>query len=100
MLSIKGHYIAKSIVAKIDANFAIKLYRIHKGQKLVEYWDLNAFRPDLRDDQKLIELLRKKDGLPITILYEKVKYTDTSSKIPRFIIYDNDGQLSYFVNVR
>lgn len=104
MLSpIKGHYEATSLSAKIKYSnstingnrkdpFAIKFGR--------ELWDLNAFRPDPRDNTDFYDELRSNNGADITVLYEQVQYTDKLSNIPRFIIWENKSKVNYFVNVR
>jgi len=54
-------------------------------------FDLNAFRPDMRDYINFTE----KD-VEIIVLYEKVKYTNVISMIPRYILH---GEY-IFVNIR
>jgi hypothetical protein len=54
-------------------------------------FDLSAFRPDMRDYVNFTE----KDA-EVIVLYEKVKYTDTISMIPRYILHGEN----MFVNIR
>jgi hypothetical protein len=54
-------------------------------------FDLSAFRPDIRDYINFTE----KD-VEIIVLYEKVKYTNVISMIPRYILHEDN----MFVNIR
>jgi len=109
---LKGLYHAKNVVAKIrysyskkdkdyrllstenlETPFAIEF--VHSDKKL-ELWDLNAFRPDFRDYENILNQLSSQKGMEMIVLYENVKYTDKKVMVPRYVIVKGIR----FVNVR
>lgn len=97
LFPIKGHYEAISLSATVKYSNSKDPFAIKFGSKL---WDLNAFRPDPRDNTDFYNELQSKNGAIVTVLYEQVQYTNKLSNIPRFIIWENNSAVNYFVNVR
>lgn len=119
-VQIKGHYQASSLIAKIKYSsnknkdpFAIELKSSLTENVKSEIWDLNAFRPDPRDNVDFYTKLRSTTGVEVMVLYEKVnsfaeydtnsqnsQNSNVSSGIPRFIIWENKSNIYHFINVR
>jgi hypothetical protein len=105
-LFLKGEYTAKLVLAKLlfpfnpnkneQYPYAIQL----TGKNSESSWDLNSFRPDIRDFPEVMEKL--KNGINLTVLYENLFVIEgKKTKIPRYIIYnEKDKEAKYFVNVR
>jgi hypothetical protein len=94
LLPIKGHYYATSSSAHLKYSFN-KNHDVPYGLILnKQIWDLNIFRPDIRDNKDFLNELI--EGTDVIVLYEKVQYTNKTAKVPRFLIWNDN----YFVNVR
>jgi hypothetical protein len=118
---LNDYYIAKKIIAKERSNFlsegqkTISLCEAERGnfsqknKKLfaiefvdknnIQYWDLNAFRPDPRDYKDFMSKLSL--GCKIIVLYERIG--ENNILIPRYIIWNSklkDIGIVYFANVR
>jgi hypothetical protein len=86
--------IPKYPTAKIKLPYGLLISKISNPSTQYVYsilFDLSAFRPDIRDYVNFTE----KD-IEIIVLYEKVKYTNVISMIPRYILHGDN----MFVNIR
>ena len=106
----RGRYYAKQMVVRFKnpypqkgrTPFALEIRSLNnRGSS--EYdteWDLDAFRPDLRDCEFLHSRLQK--GTKAVVLYESVSYTQLERcyKIPRYIVVRTQKNDKWFVNVR
>jgi len=100
---LNDYYIAKKIIAKERNNFSEKdkkLFAIEFIDKnKMQYWDLNAFRPDPRDYKEFMSKLSL--GCKIIVLYERIG--ENNILIPRYVIWNSkikDMGVVYFANVR
>jgi hypothetical protein len=55
-----------------------------------KYYDLNAFRPDIRCESLLLREIRKNTSAEVIVLYESKSCTDRESMIPKHIIYKHE----------
>lgn len=98
MLSLsKDRYYVKTVNAKfkysdIKEKLPYAIILINNSQK--EYWDLSAFKPDLRD------VLKHLDTVSLIVIYDKIKYMKTMF-VPRILIHKSaSGKYESFINVR
>lgn len=123
MLPSKGHYLAKSQHVRLKfacgsqtTPFALEL----SDENQTIMWDIGAFRPYITPTDHLFDKATQ-GNVPVTVLYEQVSTIDNfcppkyrakqkaskaklSSKgvaqIPRYIIWEHDNMVHYYVNVR
>lgn len=72
-----------------------------KGGGSYEMWDMNAFRPDMRYDKKLIQqLFGENNTANIIVVYKQINTDGNSYKIPKKIVWDQDDCEYNCENVR
>jgi hypothetical protein len=127
LLPPKGKYYAKSLFVKVKypysknkkSNFPFAIeFKTPESERYC-VWDLNVFRPDLRDQENLLAEMKSKKGANVTVLYEflnlkenniqhktldtffqDLKLKEIKIQIPRYILWENNGTIFNFTNVR
>ena len=74
--------------------FALELSNIPDLKNI--YIELNALRPDIRDNKEFLIESMSYSGAKVIVLFETVKYTDVYVKNPKLIIYKSIS----FKNIR
>lgn len=107
MISLdKNHYYVKTTnlkfiwaIGSTKNTFPYALVLNPKNSKKYEYYDISAFKPNLRNS--FANLRGTTNNTSVIVIYEKINLTGKHVKIPRIIIFETSlDKYKYFVNKR
>jgi hypothetical protein len=77
--------------------YGLKFFLENNQEKI---WDISSFRPDIRDNEELMQELQEFTQVEVMVLFEPVIMIKKVTSIPRYILWENDGKIVYFINIR